>query len=1532
MVNGPMSASSAASSVSVEPQNPLSEQATKSLPSSVAPSTTSPMSLSEQPQARKQEHLADEDDLRLSPLHSGSVADEIERDLSSGSVSSSPVSVSQPGMTTSTTTTTTTRTSTSAPLNTVALVPSALVASATVAKESALGTGEDAFASLDMPLHSLTAPLDQVDVETVVRDEHSFLPAPMPTRVPGMLAIGQAHPQHSSSNDALYSLPQLPATLDVTPMDQQDDHEVGHQDEHQDAVENMEEDEEEESDLSEDDIGSENEDEQLYCICRRRDDGSFMICCDECDEWYHGVCMNLPEDVGRTLPSYTCPRCLGEPFVSLPDTRERRTKADENETSSRSSRNSTAAKRKSTKEKTTSAKSNKKARTDSSRKTTKSLAAHSTKSDTKWKGYQPPPSKDLERTKREQMMKLVRERALSALDSGLFPNEQQKASVLAWLRTEAGAQTVRTLASTPAASSAASTDKDEQQLRALASLRANEIEAALAEIYPTCDREYKSQFRSMLFNLKDDRNPKLRVRVLTLQLPAVDLCRMTSTQMASDEMVEFRKEVQAKAVENAVLQKEDVDFIVKKTHKGEELVQQPHVTGAGAGTTTTEAWMATHTPSRPVTNQASQLGAESQSPHSRASVSDETPTSADPMDQSPDSALARSSAAHSTAVGAADRASSPLAHSPVSLGSSHEHPASPSAKPAAAPLTEADRERLADEEALARLRVQSFDAFSGEPGSSDEEEDAPSLQEPLDGPALDGLKPDLLGDDDDDHAEEDVSDTFGAILWEGSFAKSTTPTFDVSARMLFGDMLSAAMLPSEFKVIGRLAESKLLAYVEKLRKSTRSVLSVLCLQPNSETDSYNYTLLLQYFRERQRCAVLDTDGQGLKELFVMPVSGTDPMPSFLEENDITETQFERIARLSADEDESEELENSAQRPDRLLALLVSQRSAALPRAPSSSAASASSSASTRSSKRSSSSSSRSVSSERPTSDAARFTEDDGPRTPPGTPPPLPAAITSNPLAGISLAQLQSLQSLLGGSAPLLGDSSATSDATAAAHSAAYSPALPATTASASSSAAGATKPATASGWDQPPPAHHLLSPPSTLGSGWDQQQAVNLASVRLPESLGGHLLHAQQPPYLMPHAEPQSHAVHSARMRGGMPRTRGGGVSAGLGAPQHHPHAAPHEPSFSHAEHPHRQQQHHMSALGEQSQSSLNPPASSSVEPPKELGVFWAPPSAGAGAGSRGNYRGRGGRGNFRGRGQGRGGGSFRGRGGEGSPPRTGGNAYEPFGAGDPPPPPPPPLDEHERMMGQAAAAQYQQHSGGFASFGAAREQFSPNGDPGGAASFDGYPGHHPSDAGFAPGARSRGQGQGHGPGRGGRRSRGGRGGGYDGPMRGEGGCGGFEGDHGRGFEQQHHRGQGGGGRGGFGPRDRGDFGGGPSDADRFSPHAAHGAGADTRFDHSRGGGGPADNYAGSSGAGGYPHQQSFQGSPSRGGFPPQQDHYGGGDPQGFHGRPGFERDFDGPERRNYGRGGGRGSRGGGRGGGGRGGGRGGFDGGEWRS
>ncbi len=48
---------------------------------------------------------------------------------------------------------------------------------------------------------------------------------------------------------------------------------------------------------------------RTYCICRKSHENGFMIACDECDEWFHGKCVNITATQGKRIGKYKCPFC-----------------------------------------------------------------------------------------------------------------------------------------------------------------------------------------------------------------------------------------------------------------------------------------------------------------------------------------------------------------------------------------------------------------------------------------------------------------------------------------------------------------------------------------------------------------------------------------------------------------------------------------------------------------------------------------------------------------------------------------------------------------------------------------------------------------------------------------------------------------------------------------------------------------------------------------------------------------------------------------------------------------------------------------------------------------------------------------------------------------------------------------------------------------------------------------------------------------------------------------------------------------------
>ncbi|BFZ11396.1 hypothetical protein BsWGS_14435 [Bradybaena similaris] len=65
-----------------------------------------------------------------------------------------------------------------------------------------------------------------------------------------------------------------------------------------------------------------NDTDTLYCICRRPHNNRFMICCDKCEEWFHGSCVGVSRTRGKEMEDneeeYICPFCSkGDPDSSM---------------------------------------------------------------------------------------------------------------------------------------------------------------------------------------------------------------------------------------------------------------------------------------------------------------------------------------------------------------------------------------------------------------------------------------------------------------------------------------------------------------------------------------------------------------------------------------------------------------------------------------------------------------------------------------------------------------------------------------------------------------------------------------------------------------------------------------------------------------------------------------------------------------------------------------------------------------------------------------------------------------------------------------------------------------------------------------------------------------------------------------------------------------------------------------------------------------------------------------------------------------
>ncbi|KAG5924784.1 hypothetical protein E4U53_003384 [Claviceps sorghi] len=64
--------------------------------------------------------------------------------------------------------------------------------------------------------------------------------------------------------------------------------------------------------------GDERSDSGPYCLCRGPDDHRWMICCERCEDWFHGECINMNKEIGEHLiEKFICPNCATEELVTI---------------------------------------------------------------------------------------------------------------------------------------------------------------------------------------------------------------------------------------------------------------------------------------------------------------------------------------------------------------------------------------------------------------------------------------------------------------------------------------------------------------------------------------------------------------------------------------------------------------------------------------------------------------------------------------------------------------------------------------------------------------------------------------------------------------------------------------------------------------------------------------------------------------------------------------------------------------------------------------------------------------------------------------------------------------------------------------------------------------------------------------------------------------------------------------------------------------------------------------------------------------
>ncbi|UZJ54489.1 hypothetical protein CBS101457_003809 [Exobasidium rhododendri] len=658
-----------------------------------------------------------------------------------------------------------------------------------------------------------------------------------------------------------------------------------------DSEEDRADDEEEESAEEEADGDKVNEtpgDGEVYCTCRKGDNGKPMVSCAECNEWFHFKCVGLTKKVAATLAEYVCPACkektgrISKTIEDGPGEEEFNPTVGA-EASSPPRRPSLSSKRKSTED-------------ESPRKRSKGSP------------YSSPLRKpDTASAPSTTMRKM----------SGSTTSTGSRAVLSAGsdaVRKHALMQFIGVFDAIFAESVTKETE-EERDITRQSREYGTAFEASLFQLYGETSalsstilagKTYRDRLRTFLFNLKDKSNMTLRQKIASGEISARELAGLSNEELANDEI---RKEVERRKRENleqSILKKEKAP-LRKLTHKGEidieyEASQSSRIAEEHA--------------------QERELLTRSREEAKGSTVGEESKQEED-RDVVPTSPIALSTTAQQ---GSPTKASEqPLSTSAQSPPLSFDFTSVWTGDVSREDEGE-DEEDGRDEKDVGDGKVEDDDQKDGE---------APETITIADEEGADNFIDDFLGmpegheevkdsksrENDGEEASFDGTQAAQMIeepaAWRGAISMPDEGVFTGKVRQVAGRPVNeqelSMLFPSTHSVIeGRLPTESAAPYLIQSRVASRTELVVLSLELSWEPDSVSdlvhdapqsedenkvsFEKLLSYFQRRSRYGVLPSHpsakGRFVKDFYIVPLPKYCNIPQWLEMMEAEEFQGE----------------------------------------------------------------------------------------------------------------------------------------------------------------------------------------------------------------------------------------------------------------------------------------------------------------------------------------------------------------------------------------------------------------------------------------------------------------------------------------------------------------------------------------------------------------------------------------------------------------------------------------------------------------
>lgn len=440
---------------------------------------------------------------------------------------------------------------------------------------------------------------------------------------------------------------------------------------------------------------------------------------------------------------------------------------------------------------------------------------------------------------------------------------------------------------------------------------ASEIEGQLSECFKDTQK-YLNKFRSLIFNLGDPKNQGLVRNVLTGEIPPAKLVRMSPDEMASHELAKWRERENKHSIElikrDAQLAAQQV--IVKKTHKGEEVISAPLVNEPDDPSVVVDNQEPPTTPSKQSTKEARNDGAKKiVTPPPVGVTKSSGPIKMKITGIASDSSIKAANQDQTTASATLIEETLPFLETTkdhknhvfdinckICTKQVSEESVTASASAKEDIQKNKNPESEIPTEQPKRFRV-SIDTKLDPANLS-------RLKEPLIKPLLTPSSSTVVEDNyspsktpqnefiEGEYNEDEPYDPEGGPVysvsapnepcWSGTITMHEIAKFSASTKPVSGVVnFMREELAENLMVCGRIAPDQVQGYIKKLKSTPKNQILMVQLFPLAKEDKINFDSFFDYLYSRNRYGVIQTSPNILKDFYIIPIHEKSSIPEFL---------------------------------------------------------------------------------------------------------------------------------------------------------------------------------------------------------------------------------------------------------------------------------------------------------------------------------------------------------------------------------------------------------------------------------------------------------------------------------------------------------------------------------------------------------------------------------------------------------------------------------------------------------------------------